>query len=34
MTGGADWLWYVIGFLLVIGPLIFIHELGHYFVAR
>ena len=34
MTGSADWLWYVIGFLLVIGPLIFIHELGHYFVAR
>ena len=34
MTGAADWLWYVIGFLLVIGPLIFIHELGHYFVAR
>jgi len=34
MTGSADWLWYLIGFLLVIGPLIFIHELGHYFVAR
>jgi regulator of sigma E protease len=34
MTGSADYLWYAIGFLLVIGPLIFIHELGHYFVAR
>jgi regulator of sigma E protease len=27
-------LWTILSFLLVIGPLIFIHELGHYFVAR
>lgn len=27
-------LWTVLSFLLVIGPLIFIHELGHYFVGR
>jgi regulator of sigma E protease len=27
-------LWTVASFLLVIGPLIFVHELGHYFVGR
>ena len=27
-------LWYVLGFVLVIGPLIFVHELGHYLVGR
>jgi len=27
-------LWTILSFLLVIGPLIFIHELGHYFAAR
>jgi regulator of sigma E protease len=27
-------LWTILSFLLVIGPLIFIHELGHYFVGR
>jgi regulator of sigma E protease len=27
-------LWTVLSFLLVIGPLIFVHELGHYFVGR
>ena len=26
--------WTILSFLLVIGPLIFIHELGHYFVGR
>ncbi|HEX8262809.1 MAG TPA: RIP metalloprotease RseP [Allosphingosinicella sp.] len=26
--------WTVLSFLLVIGPLIFVHELGHYFVGR
>ena len=24
----------IISFLLVIGPLVFVHELGHYLVAR
>jgi regulator of sigma E protease len=33
-TGNPGWIWYLTGFLLVIGPLIFVHELGHYFVAR
>ena len=27
-------LWTIASFLLVIGPLIFVHELGHYFVGR
>jgi regulator of sigma E protease len=27
-------LWTIVSFLLVIGPLIFIHELGHYFAGR
>ena len=26
--------WYVLGFVLVVGPLIFVHELGHYLVGR
>lgn len=26
--------WTIVSFLLVIGPLIFVHELGHYFVGR
>ncbi len=27
-------IWMALSFLLVIGPLIFVHELGHYFVGR
>lgn len=34
MTGSPGFLFTIIAFLLVIGPLIFIHELGHYFVGR
>jgi regulator of sigma E protease len=34
MTGNPGWMWMALSFLLVIGPLIFIHELGHYFVGR
>lgn len=34
MTQGPGFLLTVLSFLLVIGPLIFIHELGHYFVGR
>src|SRR5688572_26939786 len=33
-TGSPGLTWYLIGFLLVIGPLVFVHELGHYLVAR
>jgi regulator of sigma E protease len=33
-TGNPGLMWMALSFLLVIGPLIFIHELGHYFVAR
>ena len=33
-TGNPGFLWTVMSFLLVIGPLIFVHELGHYFVGR
>jgi regulator of sigma E protease len=28
------WLYYVIGFPLLLGPLVTVHELGHYLVAR
>ena len=27
-------LMYILGFLLLLGPLVTIHELGHYLVAR
>jgi regulator of sigma E protease len=32
--GNPGFLWTILSFLLVIGPLIFVHELGHYFVGR
>lgn len=34
MSASPGLLWTILSFLLVIGPLIFIHELGHYFVGR
>lgn len=34
MTESPGIFWTVLSFLLVIGPLIFVHELGHYFVGR
>ncbi|MFN3944478.1 MAG: RIP metalloprotease RseP [Allosphingosinicella sp.] len=34
MTSNPGFLFTVLAFLLVIGPLIFIHELGHYFAGR
>lgn len=34
MTEAPNFLFYVIAFLLVIGPLVFMHELGHYFAGR
>jgi regulator of sigma E protease len=33
-TADPGWLMTVLSFLLVIGPLIFVHELGHYYVGR
>jgi regulator of sigma E protease len=33
-TGNPGFFWTVVSFLVVIGPLIFVHELGHYFVGR
>jgi regulator of sigma E protease len=33
-TGNPGLIWTLIFFLLVIGPLIFIHEMGHYLVGR
>jgi regulator of sigma E protease len=33
-TESPGFFWTVLSFLLVIGPLIFVHELGHYFVGR
>jgi regulator of sigma E protease len=33
-TGNPGILWTILSFLLVIGPLIFVHELGHYLVGR
>ncbi|MDH7638007.1 RIP metalloprotease RseP [Sphingomonas oryzagri] len=34
MSALGGFVWAVISFLLVIGPLIFIHEMGHYLVGR
>ncbi|HET9638077.1 MAG TPA: RIP metalloprotease RseP [Allosphingosinicella sp.] len=34
MTDSPGVFWTILSFLLVIGPLIFVHELGHYFVGR
>ena len=34
MTETPGFFFYVIAFLLVIGPLVFVHELGHYFAGR
>ncbi|HEX8449701.1 MAG TPA: RIP metalloprotease RseP [Allosphingosinicella sp.] len=34
MTDNPGILWTILSFLFVIGPLIFVHELGHYFVGR
>ena len=33
-SANPGFLWTILSFLLVIGPLIFVHELGHYFVGR
>jgi regulator of sigma E protease len=33
-SGNPGIFWTILSFLLVIGPLIFVHELGHYFVGR
>ena len=33
-TGNPGIFWTLLSFLLVIGPLIFIHEMGHYLVGR
>jgi regulator of sigma E protease len=34
LTESPGIFWTILSFLLVIGPLIFVHELGHYFVGR
>lgn len=34
MTDNPGFLFTVLAFLLVIGPLVFVHEMGHYLVAR
>ena len=34
LNGNPGFLWTILSFLLVIGPLIFVHELGHYLVGR
>ncbi|MET1112517.1 MAG: RIP metalloprotease RseP [Allosphingosinicella sp.] len=34
MSDNPSIIWTIFSFLLVIGPLIFVHELGHYFVGR
>src|SRR3546814_18941462 len=33
MSNVPPWL-YIVGFLLVLGPLVFVHEYGHYIVGR
>lgn len=34
ITDNPGLLWTALSFLIVIGPLVFVHELGHYFVGR
>ncbi|MEA3066547.1 MAG: regulator of sigma protease [Sphingomonadales bacterium] len=34
MNDNPSFLWTAVSFLLVIGPLVFVHELGHYLVGR
>ncbi len=34
MIQGPGFIWTVLSFLIAIGPLIFLHEMGHYLVAR
>ncbi|MDT9597685.1 RIP metalloprotease RseP [Sphingosinicella rhizophila] len=34
MEENPGFFWTVLSFLVVIGPLVFVHELGHYFVGR
>lgn len=34
MTESPSFLIYILGFVLVLGPLVFVHELGHYLVGR
>jgi regulator of sigma E protease len=34
LSDGPGFFWMALSFLLVIGPLVFIHELGHYWVGR
>lgn len=34
MTGSPSFLFTIFAFLLVIGPLVFVHEMGHYWVGR
>ena len=34
MIDSPGFLWTVACFILLIGPLVFVHELGHFFVAR
>ncbi len=34
LTDSPGILWTILGFLLVLGPLVFVHELGHYLVGR
>lgn len=34
MNEAPGFIFYVVAFLLVIGPLVFVHELGHYFAGR
>ena len=34
LTEGPGFLLTILAFVAVIGPLVFIHELGHYWVAR
>jgi regulator of sigma E protease len=34
LTESPSFLIYILGFILVLGPLVFVHELGHYLVGR
>jgi len=34
MMSSPGFFWTILSFILIIGPLVFVHEMGHFLVAR